>query len=345
MPHFAKPYFRPKRGTWYVQIDGHEHKLGHDKVEAFRRYHAMMSRPPEDRAEKPVAAPQLVIEVLDAFLDWVKANREPRTFDWYRERLQIFADSIPDGLAVAELKPYHVSRVLAERGAAWTNNGKHNLARAVQRAFRWASKEELIERNPVANVEKPPMEARDLYVTPTDYEKAIEAVTEPNFRDVIRFAWESGARPQEIIAIETRHIDFEQMRVVFARKESKGKKAIRVVYLTPEAAAILKPLAEQHTGGAVFRNTRGRPWTPDAINCAFCRLGKKIGKKLHLGAFRKGWTTEALKNGLDTLTTAHLLGHANGVMVGRIYGKVQQDPSFMAEAMRRAKGVKNGEGV
>lgn len=69
-------------------------------------------------------------------------------------------------------------------------------------------------------------------------------------------------------------------------------------------------------------------------------LAREHGTKYHLGAFRKGYATEALKNGVDTVTVAHLLGHSDASMVSRVYAKVQQDPRFMAEAARRAKGVR-----
>jgi integrase len=71
-------------------------------------------------------------------------------------------------------------------------------------------------------------------------------------------------------------------------------------------------------------------------------LAREYGTKYHLGAFRKGYATEALKNGVDTVTVAHLLGHSDAGMVSRVYAKVQQDPKFMAEAARRAKGSKAG---
>jgi len=35
---------------------------------------------------------------------------------------------------------------------------------------------------------------------------------------------------------------------------------------------------------------------------------------------------------------ANLLGHSNGAMLSRIYAKVQQDPAFMAESAKKAKG-------
>jgi hypothetical protein len=52
-----------------------------------------------------------------------------------------------------------------------------------------------------------------------------------------------------------------------------------------------------------------------------------------------GSCTEGLKNGIDTLTMAHLLGHSNGAMVSRVYGQVQQDPAYMAASARKARGI------
>lgn len=297
-----------------------------------------MARPPEAPAPAPPPRAGLpVIEVLDAFLEWCRANREPRTFDWYRDRLQMFADAIPDDLDVAELRPFHVTRVMDTRGAKWTNNGKHNLARAVQRAMNWAERQGMIDRSPIRHVEKPAMEARELCATPADFAEAIAAIEEPRFAELVRFAWESGARPQEIVAIEARHVDFEQRRVAFPRKESKGKRAMRLIYLTPEAAAILRPLVEKNATGLLFRNSRGQPWRHDSINCAFCRLAGKIGKKLHLGAFRKGFATEALKNGVDVISLPHLMGHRDSTMLSRVYARVEQDRDHMIRAAERAK--------
>ena len=133
-------------------------------------------------------------------------------------------------------------------------------------------------------------------------------------------------------------MDLKQGRIVLPPSEAKGKKHFRVIYLTERARAILTRLMEARPEGVLLLNVRGTPWTKDAINCAFTRLSKKLGKKYHLGVLRKGFATEALKNGLDTVTVAHLLGHTDTSMISRVYAKVQQDPAFMAEAMRRAKG-------
>ena len=382
-----EPYWRSQTKCYYVQIRGRQHRLSPDEDDAFRLYHELMARPPESPV--PAGPGTAVVAILDAFLEWARVNRDPKTFEWYRDRLQIFAGTIPPTLKVSELKPYHVTRAM-DAHPTWGNNHKHNFARAVQRAFNWALRQELLDRNPVAFVEKPAMEARDMAVSPADYGRLMAHVKDPAFRELVRFAWESGVRPQEVRAIEGRHVDFEQRRIVFPKKESKGKKAQRVVYLTNEGIAILAPLLKP---GHIFLNAKGRPWTADSINCAFCRLQMEMGRrelaesghlpprpklpkkavvgvegfkqardtyrreiraweaevkrlalgrgqKFHMGAFRKGYTTEALKNGVDTVTVAHLLGHKDAVMVSRVYAKVQQDPAFMAAAAERAKAAK-----
>lgn len=331
-----QPFWREGRKCWFVQLGTKQLKLDPDRDEAFRLYHELMSRPIETRTLSHGGAfPAMA--VMNAFLDWMQANRAKRTYEWYRGFIELFADSIPPGITTSALVPYHVTRVMDSR-PEWGPNTKHGFARAVTRAFNWAAKQGLVASNPLAGLEKPAAEARETFASPADYEDAILRASPPSFADVIRFAWETGARPQEIRAIEARHVRLDEGRVILPPSESKGKRSSRVIYLTDEAMSVLRPLCELHPSGPVFRHSGGGPWTKDAINCAFRRLARRTGRKLHLGAFRKGWATEALKNGVDVLTAAHLMGHANSNMLAKHYAKMQADPAFMAEAARRARG-------
>jgi integrase len=298
-------------------------------------WHEIMAAPPQARAAEVTPPDRLfAVELMDRYLDWTQKNRAGRTYDWYRDYLQTFADALPKGIRAADVRPLHVTAAMDSK--RWGGNSKHNLARAVQRAFAWAERQGMIDRSPVRFVEKPAMEAREEYVTPEEYARILAEAIPANFRELIRFAWESGARPQEIVAIEGRHVDFDQHRIVFPRDEAKGKKAIRVIYLTPEALSILKPLAGRYPTGTLFRTAAGTAWDRRSVNSAFYRLGKKSGIKTHLGAFRKGYTTQALKNGVDTVSVAALLGHKDAVMVSRVYAKVSQDPEFMRKQAARA---------
>jgi integrase len=331
-----EPFWKTDRGCYYVQHGSKHVRLSPDRDEAWRLWHEFMAKPPEER--KPVASSDpLVIQIIDDFLEWAKCNRSADTYGVYRRLIQKFVDAIPKTLLVSDLKPNHVTRVMDANAEIWNNNTKHDFATAVQRAFNWALGEGLIDRNPLAKISKPGREAREMAVSPADYADAMAAIKEPNFRMLLAFAWESGVRPQEIRAIEARHVDFEKKRIVFPPKEAKGKKRHRIVYLTDAGIEILKPLIELNPEGAVFRNSEGMPWNKNSINCAFCRLKEKIGRKLHMGAWRKGYATEALKSGMDTVSVAALLGHTNAAMVSRVYGQVQRDPEYMAELAERAK--------
>jgi hypothetical protein len=76
VPHHPKPFFRPSRRLWYVQIDGKQYNLGPDERQAFERYHDLMRSRPREKADVSLA-----LGVIDAFLTWVKDNKAPRTYE------------------------------------------------------------------------------------------------------------------------------------------------------------------------------------------------------------------------------------------------------------------------
>ncbi len=331
-----EPFWRKQTNCYYVQIGKKQIRLSTDKTEAYRLYHELMSKPPELAQSFLPPSDQLVVKIVDDFLEWAKCNRAEATYDIYSRLLQKFAEAIPSELTVSDLRPFHVTRVMDANSAVWSDNTKRDFAVTVQRAFNWAEKQGFLERNPLRHVEKPAREAREMAVSPVDHAAILAAIEEPNFRDLVELAWETGSRPVELRKIEARFV--AENRVVFPPKEAKGKKHHRVIYLaTDKAREIASRLCQSNPGGPILRNSAGSPWTKDSINCAFCRLKKKLGVKFHMGAFRKGFTTEALKNGVDTVTLAHVLGHRDAAMISRVYGRVQQDPEHMAEAARRAK--------
>jgi len=65
---------------------------------------------------------------------------------------------------------------------------------------------------------------------------------------------------------------------VLPPSEAKGKKRPRIVYLPPKSFAICERLATEHPSGKMFRNTRGKAWTTDAVNCMFDRIRVRMGK-------------------------------------------------------------------
>ena len=62
--HFPKPFWRPKKGRWYVQINGKQINLGSDEKHAFARYHALMAN--QRQPKLPAASGIPVSAILDA---------------------------------------------------------------------------------------------------------------------------------------------------------------------------------------------------------------------------------------------------------------------------------------
>ena len=273
MPHFPKPFFRKPRGLWYVQIDGRQISLGPDREEAFRQYHQLMRTP---ILKLPAALNPLVVELADSFLDWVQKERAPDTFEWYRYRLQRFCERYPD-LKTTDLRPFHVQQWV-DSYLALSRSSRRNYVRTVKACLGWAIKQGYVDKNPIAHMPVPSAEHREVTISQDEYQRLLELAPDAAFRDLLIVTWETGCRPQESLRAEARHIDLKRKRWVFPKSEAKGKRQPRVVYLTEIALEITARLMEQSPEGLIFRNSRGVPWTTDAVNCCFGRVQFRMGK-------------------------------------------------------------------
>ena len=107
-------------------------------------------------------------------------------------------------------------------------------------------------------LEKPTPRSRDNCPTQEDYEAMMKHATEP-FKSMLEFAYETGARPQEVVRMETRHIQGDI--VIFSANESKDGKRKRIIYLTDRAKEIILGRPE----GYVFKNRDGNQWNHAAF--------------------------------------------------------------------------------
>jgi integrase len=218
----------------------------------------------------------------------------------------------------------------------WSPSTKNGFGRSVQRAIRWANRQGLIDRNPIDFVEKPGGEAREVVVSPEEYAKLLELAGDQEFRDLLVTAWETGCRAQEIIKVEARHVDLANNRWIFKIKESKGKKRVRTVYLTDKAAEITRRLALKFPTGRLFRNEDGTAWHKDTINSRFTRRKEMMGQKICLTHIRHTFATRMLLAGIDSQTVAQWMGHADTLMISRVYGHLNQSPDHLHDKLRQA---------
>lgn len=273
MPHFPKPFFKKARGLWYVEIDRRQINLGPDREVAFRMYHQLMSQ----TNRKGHGASEFLVDIVDSFLEWVSRNRSPDTYEWYRYRLQRFVERYPK-LTVRDLRPFHVQEWV-DSYPGLSKTSRRNYFRSVKRCMKWAMQQGYISENPVAYLEVPGGDRKEVIVTTEEYARILEHCKDVTFRDLVVVTWETGCRPQELLRVEARHVDLRNSRWILPQSEAKGKKAPRIVYLSETAVEITSRLQPQYPTGKLFRNSRGDAWTPDAVNCGFDRIQDRMGQE------------------------------------------------------------------
>jgi integrase len=103
-------------------------------------------------------------------------------------------------------------------------------------------------------------------------------------------------------------------------------------------AELTNKLAMQHSSGPIFRNTRGRPLTTNAIRCRFRFLREKHPNLAGVVAYsyRHSFATEALVKGVGIAQVAELLGHTSTDMVSRHYGHLADNVIHMRAAALKA---------
>ena len=319
-----KPWFRENRNAYFVEIDGKQHNLGPEKAEALRQFHALMARTPEKAATGSIAA------LLDAFLVYSAEHKAKSTVQWYQDYLQDFLNFLkahshsPGSLPPGRLTPKLVRAWVDERGRA-----KRARITAVKAAYRWAHAEGWIDANPIAAMRRPPQTKRDAIITLAEM-KAIMRTSDRSFRELLIVSWDTGARPQELRRLQSRHLDLAHRRCVLPAPEAKGKKKNRVIYLTARAARII---ARRDQGGVIFRNTKGNPWSTTAVNSRFARLERTLGRRLCQYLFRHTFATRKLKEGTSPIVVAELLGHSDVSMLAKVYQHVAQDPAHLLLAL------------
>lgn len=321
-----KPYFRKSRDRWYVQFNGRDVNLGKDRAEAMKKWHAMMAGQHTPKARMTVK--KLALE----FLTWTKANKAVSTYKWYRHFLKSFCRHHP-GLMVADLKPMHVARWLD--ATKYIDNTGNCAVRCVSRCFNWAAEMGVIPENPIKGIKRPSAQGRECNLTDAQWDKVVESCSD-EFRDYLIVLRETGCRPQEIRAVEARHVVRDGWTWTFPVSESKGKRRARVVVLNEQARAITQRLMLKYPSGPLFRNTNGKPWTKSSINCRFRRLSKRLGFRVFAYMARHLFCTSALMNGVEVATVATLMGHSDLKMVWQIYNKLRLQAGHLKSAAELA---------
>lgn len=353
-------------GQWRVVLDGTHLYLGHDRIEAERKYREVLAswlatgRVPGDELLDPPRA--LVGDLTGAFLD-------------AHERYYVG----PDGVQTGELENYRdVIKMLLERAAhvaiedfspkrfkdvrdamvqrGWCRPLVNAQARRLKRLFKWGTSEELVPAGvfqALATVEglrrfrtTAPEPAPILPVPEKDIEAALPHLPPP-VAALVQLQLYTGMRVSEALGMRTVDIDRRGTVWLYVPPRHKtlhfGRK--RTVALGPKAQEILRPLLQLDPQAPLFsperwereryatmraaRKTRVQPSQRRRALERAARARRRIraaGTVYTVAAYRRAIERACTKAGIDAWAPARLRHNA-------------------AERMRREFGVETARCV
>ncbi len=111
-----------------------------------------------------------------------------------------------------------------------------------------------------------------------------------------------------------------------------------------------RELIDRHPEGPLFLNSRGKPWTRNAIRIRFRNLRGKFPalKGIVAYSYRSSFATDALEGGVPDATVAALLGHTGTATLHRFYNRLSGRVRHLkaaAEAATRTRAADEPPGV
>ncbi len=308
--------------------------------------------PNSKRALEHTELPGLGVTVaayLDAWLERRRATLKSSTAAGYTKVIN--GHLIPEfgSQAIASIKRTEIKTWAAKLSAG--NKSIANILSVFRAALQEAFEDELIDSNPLAGwvyrKSEAPKEADDVDPFSKDEQIAILAALDGQGRALIQFAFWTGLRTSELVALNWSDIDWRRGVVQVRRAQTqaarrtgpettKTRAGVREVKLLPPA---VEALDQQKTwtllkGVEIFQNPRTlERWTGD----------QPIRKTLWTHALRRAevryrnpyqtrhtYASMMLSAGEHPMWVAQQMGHTDWGMIRRIYGKWIPDADTQA---------------
>jgi len=349
MARQSKPWFRVSKNTWYITLNGRKLSLGvrgeENHKQAFTAWHRLMGELPLETPQKPRQTPSTppaepqaevkpasVQDVITAFLADAEGRMTPGCLRNYRISLLPFADRHgtrdAESLTVSEAEAY-------ARKPEWSASYRNGMLGSLVTAYRWAERGQVISRNPLHGVRKPPKASRGAkaLVSAETHSRLCEHA-DAFFRAFLQLLWLRGARPGEIASLTASCLDLAQGVAVLTEHKTAHLGKVRLVFLCPEAVAILSERIALHPEGWLSPGEKGR-LTAQAIGMRLARVCEKAGVESCIAyGYRHTFATDALAKAVPDAQVSALLGHSGTAMLHKHYAHL----GARAKALRDALG-------
>jgi len=264
------------------------------------------------------------------YLEFKKHELKYSTLDKYtniiRDRINpAFAD-----MDIETIKPSHIKKWLYDINDVGSKSKRIYLG-VLSGIFQEALYDEVIQRNPVRLVRLPKLDTPRIKPFTADEVKSImELVPNDNYRFYLAFAFYTGMRSGEIIALKKSDINFkdnvirvQRTRSRFGESTPKTKYSIRDIPIIKLLLPYVQELYNLHDNEYLFITQYKKPYnTTNVFQEQFWKPSLKALNIEYRRPYncRHTYATNMLYNNLVTpVQLAQLLGHANTQMVYDVY--------------------------
>lgn len=296
---------------------------------------------PESKSAAKFGAPAraLIGDLLREHLEAAKRTLSPSTVRGYQQVCDSHLFSKWGAILITELKPPELRAWIIELDCKIKT--LRNILTPLRNVLEQAINDDLIESNPLDRVKLSkivPREAlkSDFAADPfsMDEIEAILAACQGQERNLFQFAFGSGLRTSELMALEWRHLDWiagrcavEQVKVEgVIKNHPKTDAGMRQVAMTSGAHAALLAQRE-HTQAAglwVFQDARYKTaWADDqAVRKRWMIILRTAGVRYRNPyQTRHTFASTLLSTGSNPLYVAKQMGHEGVEMINRTYGR------------------------
>ena len=226
-----------------------------------------------------------------------------------------------------------------------------------------AEKEMLITYNPAAKATPPkPKKTKPNYYQPNELAEILAALDSAplKWKAITYLLIDTGARRGEIVGLRDDNVNMDTGLIVIDHAllstkslgvyegETKNGR-IRAQHLSPQSLAVLRQWKKEQlrmkllqgdrwvNSGYIFTQDDGSRMHPDSITDWLNKFSKEYNlPHIHPHAFRHTVASIMIANGVDLVTTANELGHANATTTANIYAHQ------IAIAQAKAANVRSG---
>jgi integrase/recombinase XerD len=269
-------------------------------------------------------------------LDRKAQNLTKKTLDFYRLNLQTFITWLDTQAvkSVTELTPDLLRGFFVAMSEKGHNaGGVRALYRTVRVFLRWyVSEFEPLEwRDPLRKVKIPKADIEPLEPVPFETVRAmLDTCTRGKFtgerdRAILLFLLDTGVRAGELLALDKQDADPITGDVLI--RKSKSRKP-RTVFLGRQARRALRSYLKirDDLARALFVNDEGERLKMAGLRQVMVRRAKRAGVPVpSLHSFRRAFALAMKRAGVDLLTIARLLGHADLSVLDRYIKQDAED--------------------